>query len=984
MRRLLGVLLIACATIRPHPLAAQVAPNLHWESIQTTHFRVHYATGLETVARRAAGSAERAWGRLAAELVAPRGPVELVIADNVDYSNGYATLFPSNRIVVYARPPVDGTALKFLDDWFDLVLTHELTHVFHLDRSAGWWGLAQRVFGRNPLLFPGIFTPSWMDEGIAVYYESRLTGAGRILGSEHAMIVSANALAGTTPALNAWSASTTQFPLGQVPYAYGSLLIDYLARAQGAPKVRDFIEATASRTVPFLLNENASASFGISFDSAYHAWSDSVARTARRSAGAPTQLTRPTLLTTRGWAAEAIRWTSNNELIYAANTGRDLPALHVVNTATGATRALADRTTAGTTSPLRDGSRVFAQDDLTDPYTVRSDLYREAPGIDGTVATTTRLTTGARLVQPDARCASPTGACVARTVAVQLTPGSSRLVLVSGDTVTPITSSALDTIWAEPRWSHDGSRIVAARRVRGGVSDLVVLDARGTVVRAYAGARGVTVAPSWGQHDEALYFTSDRTGRAALYRVELATGGTERIAESPTGLFESEVSPDGAQIATREYRGDGYHVATFPSIAPRVTVDSTTVFAPSRGDTAIVISAAQAQASTYSPWRTLLPTYWLPTVTMSDDQRTSWGFLTSGTDAIGRHGYDATVTRDLGRAETTWDLSYAYAGVGNPVLGLASNAEWDHFAIADSLHRFLGTLSRRKRFVGGSVTAVRARYRSNAYGGLGFNMEFRDFDTNPSTLLARLGSSYARSYSYPTFYLNAGFGNARTTALGISPEDGWQIAGTARQRWRSDAASSTRSTSLIGYAQFFKALDFGGPAHAVLAGRVAAGWEDDKTASALEAGGVSGGILSVIPGITIGEGRRTFFVRGFPAGAQVGTSAVGASAELRIPLAQPNRGWLLLPLFVQKVNVTLFTDGASAWCPAGTTNTTVCGGKGTASAWMQSAGAELQFDTALQYDVPYRFRLGVAAPVLNTVYSSGRRVAAYFSVGASF
>ncbi len=990
MRRLLSALLLTIAASASVPLGAQVAPNLHWETFQTAHFRVHYSTGLEPVARRAAGSAERAWGRLAAELVEPRGPVELVLADNVDYSNGYATPFPSNRIVVYARPPVDGTALKFLDDWFDLVLTHELTHVFHLDRSAGWWRLAQRVFGRNPLLFPGIYTPSWMDEGIAVYYESRLTGAGRILGSEHAMIVSAHARDGTTPALNAWSASTTQFPLGQVPYAYGSLLMDFVARTQGAPKMRAFIETTAARSFPFLLNYNAAESFGIRFDSAYRAWTDSV----KRHAASSTLMVRPTVLTTRGWAAERIRWTSNSELIYASNTGRDLPALTAVNASTGATRTIADRTTAGTTSPLRDGSRVFVQEDLTDPYTVRSDLYIETGDLydqssatvwtAGKAVTTTRLTTGARLVQPDARCASPTGACAPRTVAVQLTPGSTRLVLIAGDSMTPLTSSALDTIWAEPRWSHDGSKIVAARRVRGGISDLVVLDARGRMMGAFARARGVTVAPSWAPTDDALYFTSDRTGRAGLYRLDLATGGTERIAESPTGLFESEVSPDGARIATLEYRGDGYHVATFPTASPRVTADSTTVFARSRGDSAITVSEAQAPASPYAPWRTLLPTYWLPTATASDDRRTSWGFLTSGTDAIGRHRYDAMVARDFGRSETSWDLSYAYAGFGNPTFGLTSSADWDHFAIADSSHRVIGTLARRKRFAGGSFTAVRARYRSNAYLGLGVDMEFRDFQTSPVSVLAQLGSSYARSYSYPTVYLNAGFGSARRTALGISPEDGWQMAGTARQRWRSDAASSTRSTSVVSYAQFFKALDFSGPAHAVFAGRVAAGWADNNAVSALEAGGVSGAMLSVIPGVTIGEGRRTFFVRGVPAAAQVGTSALGASAELRIPLSQPNAGWLLLPLFLQKVNLTLFTDAASAWCPTGTTNTSVCGGKSTARDWLQSAGAEVQFDSAFQYDLPYRLRLGVAAPIVSGRSTSGNRVATYFSVGASF
>jgi hypothetical protein len=972
-RRSLATLALLAA-VTPATVQGQVAPNLHWETIGTAHFRVHYSDGLEAVARRAAGSAERAWGRLAAELVEPRGPVELVIADNVDYSNGYATLFPSNRIVVYSRPPVDGTSLKFLDDWFDLVLTHELTHVFHLDRSAGWWRLAQRVFGRNPFLFPGLYTPSWMDEGIAVYYESRITGAGRILGSEHAMIVRAHALEGTMPLINAWSASTTRYPLGQVRYAYGSLLMDYMARTQGASKMRAFIETTAGRTLPFLLNYNASEAFGISFDSASRAWADSVRRTATPAARVAT----PTLLTTRGWFAERLRWTSDREVIYAGNSGRELPALRALDVASGAGRAVADRTTLGTTSPLRDGSRLFVQDELTDPYTERSDLYLERDGV------TTQLTRGARVVQPDARCTTPTGPCVPRTIAVQLVAGTTRLVQIEGDAITAITSAALDTIWAEPRWSHDGSRIVAARRVRGGVSDLVILDARGTVQRSFARARGVTVAPSWSPMDDAIYFTSDRTGRAALYRTELATQVTERVAESPTGLFESEVSPDGSRIATFEYRGDGYHVATFPANGARVRAESTTVFAPSRGDTSVTVTSAQAPSSPFTPWASLLPTYWLPAAAASDDQRTSIGFLTSGADVIGRHRYDALVTRDVGRPETTWDLSYAYAGYGNPIIGVTSNAEWDHFPVADSLRRPLGTLSRRKRFTGASITLQRPRYRSNAYLGLGVDVELRDFETTPASLLARLGSSYARSYTYPALYLNVGFGNARTTALGISPEDGWQVATTVRQRWRSDAASSTRSNSVIGYAQFFKSLDFGGPAHAVFAGRVAAGWEDDRAASSLEAGGVSGSILSVIPGITVGEGRRTFFVRGFPAAAQFGTQAMGASAELRVPLVQPNRGWWMLPLFLQKVNLTLFTDAASAWCPVGTTNTTVCSGKGSGSSWMQSVGGELQFDTALQYDVPYRLRLGTALPVTGSRYSRSGGATAYFSIGTSF
>ncbi|HEX2721583.1 MAG TPA: hypothetical protein VHM24_01595, partial [Gemmatimonadaceae bacterium] len=73
--------------------------------METEHFRVHYTGGLDSEARRGAVNAERAWAELSTELKPPRGKVDLVIADNVDYTNGYATTFPSNRIVLYAHPP---------------------------------------------------------------------------------------------------------------------------------------------------------------------------------------------------------------------------------------------------------------------------------------------------------------------------------------------------------------------------------------------------------------------------------------------------------------------------------------------------------------------------------------------------------------------------------------------------------------------------------------------------------------------------------------------------------------------------------------------------------------------------------------------------------------------------------------------------------------------------------------------------------------
>ena len=246
------------------------------------------------------------------------------------------------------------------------MVTHELTHIFHLDRTAGWWRVAQRVFGRNPFLFPNLYTPSWLDEGIAVYYESRLTGSGRIVGTDHAMIVRAQALDGLTPALNALSASTLSYPLGQAAYAYGSLLMDFVARTQGAAKMRAFVDASAARSIPFLLNSNAKRGFGVSFDSAWRVWTDSIRRDAFSLAARITPIRD---ITGRGWTAERLRWIDPGHIAYANDDGRSLPALREVAIAGGPPATLAVRKSLDVTSLLPNGARVFAEDDLVDPYT---------------------------------------------------------------------------------------------------------------------------------------------------------------------------------------------------------------------------------------------------------------------------------------------------------------------------------------------------------------------------------------------------------------------------------------------------------------------------------------------------------------------------------------------------------------------------------------------------------------------------------------
>jgi hypothetical protein len=156
-------------------------------SLGTEHFRITYPESLADLAPEAGRLAERAHARLRENFFpAPSGPVDLLLTDHTDLSTGFARVTPSNRITVWVHPPLDGLALTHFDQWLELVITHEVAHVFQLDYTGRLGRALRTVFGRPPLRWPyfsGYTLPQFAIEGVAVGLESSLTQAGRANGT---------------------------------------------------------------------------------------------------------------------------------------------------------------------------------------------------------------------------------------------------------------------------------------------------------------------------------------------------------------------------------------------------------------------------------------------------------------------------------------------------------------------------------------------------------------------------------------------------------------------------------------------------------------------------------------------------------------------------------------------------------------------------------------------------------------------------------
>jgi hypothetical protein len=817
--------------------------------------------------------------------------------------------------------------------------------------------VGQDILGRAPLLFPNTYEPAWITEGLAVYYESALTDAGRVNGTISSMVVRSTAQKNALPYWDTWSLATTIYPYGDISYDYGSEFLDYLAAKHGEPALVDFVERASRRPIPFTYNGAASGAFGISYADAWKQWRDSLAQAVHGLPPAATPMAGWHDLTHSGYYALRPRWADDSTLLYLGNLGKSFTAAYALDT-TGARRSEGRRNSGDTQVPLSNGGILYAQLEYTDPYHVRSDLYERLG------EKKTQLTHGARLAQPDAR---GDGAIVA----VQYATATTTLVRVSADgrAITPLTGAAPDTEWAEPRWSPSGALIAATRWTRGAYADVVVMDTTGRIVRVFTHDRAFDASPSWSPDGRAVLFTSNRTGTQDVY-VALLEGSAppRRVGNASSGMFYPSLSADGRTIAAVRYDADGDHVGIAPF--------DTTGAAPAPLDSSFLAPPYAAAVSdtsaskTYSPFPALWPHYWLPAIGVNTLNGITFGAYTGGSDVIGRHVYYVQALFDPWHYQNVFDAAYAYAGLGQPIMTLEATQYWDQFN--DPISSSGGALFRRTRVLNLAATVRRLRVYSTAFATLSAGIMQKHYTTTPDSLLPLLPPYYSSDPNFWTLGASAGYANAATPPTGVSPEDGISTVVASTFRWL-DGQSALWSESLQGSLSAYVALGRGTFAHPVLRARAAVGATAGSNPMLFDLGGVSGGGVLLLPGVTLGS-PRFFPVRGFPAGLESGERIAAGTVELVLPLVGLHHGFGFFPIFLDRSSVTLFTDAGSTWAP---------GEPGGAQVRpIASAGAEVTVFVGVPYDVAYALKFGVAAPIENKSGFAAPAVTFYFTLGA--
>ncbi len=926
-------------TTLPSPLRAQ-APDEDWRTFETAHFSVTYPATLESTARRAGDRAERAYAALEAAFVeAPKGRIDLVVTDHTDEANGFATILPSNRITIFATPPVQNLALQYFDDWLELLITHELAHIFHLDRSHPLGRAIRKLFGRVPLawpVFPEVMVPTWTVEGLATHFESEVTDSGRSKGTYHEMVLRTAALEDAFEGIDQASGESPVWPAGPRPYIYGSKFFDYLTEEHGKETMSGFVEAIRRQWIPFRLNSAAKHAFGTSLSDAWDAWNEAEVLKASAISTDGTAPRGTPLIDHGRFALYPQSSQDGSYLLIARSDGRSNSQLSTFEL-DGSGMPLDDgrkltRTNGfATFSWAPDGTVVFAQSDFVDPYRSYSDLYRAHP--DGSVD---RLTTRARLTQPSV---TPDGGSV---IAVRGGASTASLVevdLASG-AVRAISEPSPAELWEGPRVSPDGQWIAASRWSPGAYRDVFILDRAGEVVSRVTHDRASDTGPVWSADGRHVVWSSDRNGVLNLFGAAVdpqgKSGPVRQITQVPTGATYPWVDVTHGRIYASVYHADGWDIDFFP-FDPSAWFDPDPIdprFVDGGNDAERRFEGSQTSEShEYRAGRSLLPRYWIPTIVAGQEVASrnviglGYGFETSGQDLVGRHAYGLGVRFEPKGNRFGGGVAYNYSGLGTPILGVSVGQAYDADPrVGQREDSTRVQLFEVERFQSATLSATFPRIRRRSFSQLAVSgsgiwtaSELLDADLTPSEDF----SLRSPEHSFVQGRVSLSASNVQGHAYSVSGEDGLSVVVAGRVRTELSLSNDESGVpgfddsldDVVGVVRAFKAFDGPGFARHVFAARFAGGVAQGPGADRFhfDLGGAAGQGESTGFGSTLGGVPLLFPLRGYSEDIRSGRYAWSASGEYRFPIAMVHRGLGLFPLYFDRIWGAFFVDAGNAW-----------------------------------------------------------------------
>jgi len=876
-----------------------VDPSLRWRTLETPHFAVHFAEQRRGEARLVAGVAEAVYPRVTGMLDwRPQDRVHLVILDAADFANGYASPLPFNNFAIFLAPPDEGELLQNRA-WLELVITHEFTHIVHLDKAQGPPDSLRRIFGRLALLFPNALEPTWITEGLAVYSESDPSrGYGRLGQSQFEGMMRAEAARGFLT-LREVNADGRGFPLNR-DYLYGSYFFAFVRERYGPEAVGRLVETYSRNIIPFKVDSNPVPTTGKPMDALWLEYQDWLrARFAPKSssfeADTGTAIARAWAISSPVLAPGGIRW-------YIRADGYTSPRLvrqagerapEVVRSVEQDTRLAA----------APDGALVMAQADICGNYNYLYDLYRA--GANGDLE---RLSRCGRFRQ-----------------AAPLADGRIAALRVDADATEVVLLDRQGTLERSLYRAAQGEALTGLAAKGASVVATSLRDGRWSVIEVGAGEPRVLVSdeavkhsPRFGESEDEIYFVAGYDKAYNVWSFSRAERSLSRWTAVATGVKEISAPVGGEMLLTTiEPDGDILRLHRLPA-APieRRALPPLVEAQPSQPTPEV-----DAPERRYSPWSSLRPTSWLPVIGLADGA-IELGFTVSGQDALGLHRYVFTPRYEFTQDEPLADFEYTYDGRHGllvnrslTVKGQDDQNEISAYSIKERA-QWVSTwraLSLNRRFYWGLGGALEREHLHQ----VGFDSTVQD-----ERVLGLVGGVDTR-------------------------RERWLSEGPSQGMWLQLFAETSNGLGGAFSGNVYRA-DWRGHfalGKTVLALRWNEAYGQDE-AERFQLGGSFSDDLFTLPVLN----QREFALRGYTnadAGL-AGHRARIATVEWRTPIRDVDRHFMVPPVGLNRVSLNLFVDVGAAW------------EHDTQPDYRRGVGAELMSELRVGYLIGLQLRAGIA------------------------
>ncbi len=934
--------------------AATYDPKLHWKTVNTPHFSIHYYEGEEEIARRLVPLSEEVYETLSKKFdVRPWGRTEVVVIDSEDLANGFTSVFPYNLVILRVVPPLSDSSLADYDDWLKTLFTHELTHVVHLNDTGYPAKLLKFVFG-NLIALNGL-SPGWVSEGIATYFETAETPRGRGRSSFNDMLLRTDILQEKFLHLDQMAGTMYDWPRWMAQYHYGVGFWQYLSATFGEEKIIEFSHKYGASPWLMSLNNKAVRVFKKSF---YQLWKDWKKSLEGKYFEVKQALEEQGLregenyLTPKKGESFSLPTASpdGKKIAYVATSVHHPQQLRLRDLETGKEKILLKKKDVQQATFSPDGKKIVVSHvGSYQRYYERADLY----AIVLENGRLKPLTKGKRARDPDYSADGK------KIVAVIQGTGFSSLEIYDPETKKWQGISTADA-FDHPRWLPDGKSIVVSVH-RKGQRNLWIIDAVSKKEKKITSGVSIDDRPAVDFKNRVLYFSSDQTGIPNIYRYDLKTGRTAQVTNVLTGAFAPTLSPRG-EILFQYYNGKGFELRTIGKGEPvaggfrglsDVAERREEAASGSRGwgpatEGPVRLSGEESRrnpeaagsplpgAKNYNPFRKLfIPRHLLPNLIILD-KAIFVSATVSNFDPLYRHYWFGDVTFRSDNNFIGFDVGYTYNRYRTPIFvgfGDFSVNYGDVFGVGTDF------FEERRRGYGGIAIPFSSQR-------LAFNYFFEDRSEQsglpPGTTLSTLGH-------YAGFYAQYSYRRTQATAAAISPEGGDRlIAGVEVTNSAFGASDELEQFVVGGDARKYLLMPYSN--HHVVALRAGGGAAFGD--QLLQGNFVLGGSLGESP--VTGSSTRLFTLRGLPLATFSRDRVWVASAEYRLPLYRLQRGLGTMPFALNSIHAAFFADVGDAFNRDNASFRPLLG-----------VGGEIRGDFVVGWHLPIMGRLGYGIIMTN-------------------